>query len=146
MSSTSTMSDRSTPSHAMHGASLPSQAMQRVQLPSQAVNGQASYLTRIDSWRTALTVIRHTTIPQSASRQYVCVNAVEAINMMVMSINVLVVVPLTIHCADRRLAIEIVQTDSSTGKLVSGQARQLSSSSASALAKLPQSNGRWLAD
>ena len=88
----------------------------------------------------------HTTIPQSASRQYVCVNAVEAIDMMVMSINVLVVVPLTIHCADRLLAIEIVQTDSSTGKLVSGQARQLSSSSASALAKLPQSNGRWLAD
>ena len=76
----------------------------------------------------------------------VCVNAVEAINMMVMSINVLVVVPLTIHCADRLLAIEIVQTDSSTGKLVSGQARQLSSSSASALAKLPQSNGWWLAD
>ncbi len=76
----------------------------------------------------------------------VCVNAVEAIDMMVMSINVLVVVPLTIHCADRLLAIEIVQTDSSTGKLVSGQARQLSSSSASALAKLPQSNGRWLAD
>ncbi len=75
-----------------------------------------------------------------------CVNAVEAIDMMVMSINVLVVVPLTIHCADRLLAIEIVQTGSSTGKLVSGQARQLSSSSASALAKLPQSNGRRLAD
>ena len=145
MSSTSTMSDRSTPSHAMHGASLPSQAMQRVQLPSQAVNGQASYLTRIDSCRTVHTVIRPYR-SQHPDSMCVCVNAVEAIDMMVMSINVLVVVPLTIHCADRLLAIEIVQTDSSTGKLVSGQARQLSSSSASALAKLPQSNGRWLAD
>ena len=143
MSSTSTMSDRSTPSHAMHGASLPSQAMQRVQLPSQAVNGQASYLTRIDSCRTVHTFKRPY---RSQHPNSMCVNAVEAINMMVMSINVLVVVPLTIHCADRLLAIEIVQTVSSTGKLVSGQARQLSSSSASALAKLPQSNGRWLAD